>query len=101
MEKAAPRALLAEVTALPGNAELIRDLLRDYGQKVRQEPGNRVFSCHQVEARPNHFVVYEVYDNEAAFQAHLAAPYGAELNQSLKPLIEEPQSVLTFLTPPY
>jgi quinol monooxygenase YgiN len=101
MEKAPPKALLAEVTALPGKADLIRDLLRDYGQKVRQEPGNQVFSCHQVETRPNHFVVYEVYESQAAFDAHLAAPYGAELNQRLKPLIEQPESVLTFLTPPY
>jgi len=101
MEGTTPRALLAEVTALPGKAELIRDLLRDYGRKVRAEPGNRVFACHQVEAKPNHFVVYEVYESETAFEAHLAAPYGAELNQRLKALIEEPESALTFLTPPY
>ena len=41
----------------------------------------------------------EAYRDEEAFAAHLAAPYGAEFNAALVPLIVEDGSVLTFLTP--
>lgn len=99
MTDARPRVLIAEVTALPQAVERVRDLLCDYGRTVRQEPGNRVFACHQVEGRPEKFVVYEVYADQAAFEAHLSAPENAELNGKLGRLVEGAGSVLTFLEP--
>ena len=48
---------------------------------------------------PRSYWIYEVYRDEGAFQAHLAAPYGAPFNAELRDLIEEDGSVLTFLTP--
>lgn len=92
-----PRVLIAEVTSRPENIAAVRDLLAAYGRIVRREPGNRVFACHQVEARPEAFLVYEVYADEAAFQAHLSAPENAELNRRLGALVEGSGSVLTFL----
>lgn len=94
-----PKVLIAEVTALPHAVEAVRDLLGSYGQTVRREPGNRVFACHQVADRPEKFVVYEVYADQAAFEAHLAAPENAELNGRLATLVEGGGSVLTFLRP--
>jgi len=34
------------------------------------EPGCRRFDILNLKSDPNHFLLYEVYDNEAAFQAH-------------------------------
>ena len=48
---------------------------------------------------PDKFFVYEVYADEDAFAAHIAAPYGAPFNARLNELIVEPHSLLTFLTP--
>ncbi len=99
MSGASPKVLIAEVTAQAGNAGKVRELLADYGRVVRREEGNRVFTCHQVEGRPEKFVVYEIYADQAAFEAHLAAPENALLNGKLKQLVEGSGSVLTFLTP--
>ena len=92
-----PKVLIAELTARPDTADQVCDLLRDYGETVRKEPGNLAFTVYRVEGRPENFVVYEIYADEAAFQAHLAAPENAELNGRLGPLVEGNGSVLTFL----
>lgn len=92
-----PKILIAEVTALPSTVDQVRELLTDYGRTVRQEPGNRVFTCYQVVDRPEKFIVYEVYADEGAFRAHLTAPENASVNERLGPLVEGPGSVLTFL----
>lgn len=93
------KILIAEVTALPGMAERVRDLLRNYGDVVRQEPGNRTFTVYQVENRPERFLVFEIYNDDAAFKAHLSAPENAEVNRKLGQLIEGGGSGLTFLMP--
>jgi quinol monooxygenase YgiN len=99
MSDAKPKILIAEIMARPEAVEKVRVLLRDYGRMVRKEPGNRAFICHQVEGRPERFVVYEVYQDQMAFEVHLSAPENAEVNRKLGPLVEGNGSVLTFLKP--
>jgi len=89
--------LYATFTARAGNVEAIAALLADYAVKVRAEPGNVLFEASTLADAPDAFFVYEEYMDEAAFQAHLAAPYGAVFNAALSPLIVEPESNLVFL----
>ena len=104
--------LVARFTAAPGREEEVAHLLLALTAKVREEPGCLAFEPYRVAAAPadsgveagservgTGFVVVEAYRNEAAFAAHLTAPYGAEFNAALGPLIEEDGSVLTFLAP--
>lgn len=93
----APIILHARFTAKPGEAERVAALLRDFSAAVRAEEGNIVFDATRLVDDPDRFFVYEVYRDEAAFQAHLAAPAGAPFNAALQELIVEPASVLTFL----
>ena len=93
-----PVILYATFTALPGHAATIAALLADYAELVRKEPGNVIFQASCRTDAPESFFVYEEYVDEAAFQAHLSAPYGAPFNAELIPLIVEPQSLLTFLS---
>jgi len=65
---------------------------------VRDEPGNVAFEVYTKAEDPRAYWIYEVYRDEDAFQAHLAAPYGGPFNAELADLIEEDGSVLTFLT---
>lgn len=90
-------ALYATFTARPGQADTIAGLLEGYAADVRSEPGNRTFEASRLREEPDRFFVYEVYADEAAFAAHLGAPYGATFNAALGPLITEPASELTFL----
>ena len=89
--------LYATFTASTGNADAVAVLLADYAATVRKEPGNVLFEASRKATEPDAFFVYEEYADEAAFQAHLNAPYGAPFNAALAPLIVEPQSRLTFL----
>lgn len=91
------KTLIAELTALDGSEAQVAAILAEYAEHVRAEPGNREFRCYQVENKPSRFIVYEIYDNEAAFEAHLSAPMNAEINARLASVTEGGSS-LTFLT---
>ncbi|WCM56036.1 putative quinol monooxygenase [Microbacterium sp. EF45047] len=90
--------LFAEFTALRGCTEEVDALLRGLVADVRQEPGNLVFDAYRLTEEPDRFFVFEVYRDRAAFEEHLAAPYGVPFNKRLQELIVEDASQLTFLS---
>ncbi|MEU4728520.1 putative quinol monooxygenase [Streptomyces sp. NPDC023588] len=92
-------SLLAEFTVRPGNEERVAELVQDYAARVREEPGNLAFEVYTKKSNPLAYWIFEVYASEAAFQDHLAAPYGPAFNAALQPLIREKESLLTFLSP--
>ncbi|MFE2985000.1 putative quinol monooxygenase [Streptomyces sp. NPDC059262] len=93
------KTLLAEFTARDGAEAEVARLIAEYAGKVREEEGNLAFDVYTKTSNPRAFWIFEVYEDEDAFQAHLNAPYGAPFNAALSPLIEEDASVLTFLDP--
>ncbi len=92
------KILIAELVARDGCEPDVQAILSEYAIDVRAESGNQVFECYQTQEDPRRFVVYEIYDDEAAFQAHLSAPKNAEINHRLSSVTEGGSS-LTFLTP--
>ena len=94
-----PVSLIAEFTARPGQGEVVAELLAGLAVDVRAEAGNVVFDCYRRLEDRDRFVVYEIYRDKAAFEAHISAEYGAVFNGKLRELIVEPNSVLTFLGP--
>jgi quinol monooxygenase YgiN len=93
-----PVILYAEFTAKPGSESQVQMLISGLAEKVRQEPGNTEFSVHLERDNPRKFFVFEEYLDEASFDAHIGAEYGAVFNRQLSSLIEEGASQLTFLT---
>jgi quinol monooxygenase YgiN len=93
-----PVILYAEFTAKPGSESQVQTLISDLAQKVRQEPGNTEFTVFRERDNPRKFFVFEEYLDEAGFEAHIRAEYGAIFNRRLDSLIEEAASQLTFLT---
>lgn len=93
------KSLWATFTAKPGARERIAEMLVGYAADVTAEPGNVAFEAYTLAEDPNSFWIHEIYADEDAFAAHLAAPYGGPFNDELVTLIEEPESVLTFLDP--
>ena len=61
-----------------------------------QEPGCLQFDVVQDNANPNHLMLYEVYKDEAAFQAHGKMPYVADFVAKVRPNFVK--SVMTKLT---
>lgn len=94
---AEPTILHAVFTARPAKGDEVAALLRDFAEVVRAEEGNVVFDATRLVDDPDRFFVYEVYRDEEAFQAHIAAPAGVPFNEALQQLIVEPSSILTFL----
>ena len=92
-----PRTLYAEFTVAPGNEARVAEMMRELTELVRAEPGNLIFDPYTEEAQPNRYFVFEAYVDEAAFEAHIGADYGARFNAELAELIEEDGSQLTWL----
>ena len=90
--------LYAEFTAKPDFESQVQELISDLAEKVRQERGNAECSAHQERDNPHKFFVFEEYLDEASFEAHIDAEYGAVFNRQLSSLIEAGDSQLTFLT---
>jgi quinol monooxygenase YgiN len=93
------KSLYAEFTAIAGCEQRVTELLAELTQLVRAEPGNITFEPFTLESAPRRFFVFEVYESEAAFEAHITAPYGVTFNAALAPLIEGTGSELTWLNP--
>jgi quinol monooxygenase YgiN len=93
------KSLYAEFTAISGCEQQVTELLAELTELVRAEPGNIAFVPFTVQTAPRRFFVFEVYADEAAFEAHIRAVYGVTFNAALAPLIEGTGSDLTWLVP--
>jgi quinol monooxygenase YgiN len=94
-----PVVLYAEFTARADAVAVVKGLISDYAQSVRAEPGNLRFDIYRREESPAEFVVFEIYRDRAAFEAHLGAESGWAFNEVLVQHIEGAGSDLHFLTP--
>lgn len=72
----------------PEAASAFLDLIRQNAQaSVRDEPG-----CHRFDAcvdpgRPQEVFLYELYDDRAAFEAHMTTPHFISFDSASAPLI--------------
>lgn len=93
-----PVILYAEFTAKPGTESQVEALISGLAQDVRREPGNSEFTVYRERDNPRKFFVFEQYLDEASFETHISAEYGAIFNRQLSSLIDEGESQLTWLT---
>ncbi len=74
----APYVIIAEFEVRAEHKDEFLDLCRyDSTCSVRDEPGCRQFDALTIDDAPEAVVLYEVYDDKAAFEAHLATPHYA------------------------
>jgi autoinducer 2-degrading protein len=65
---------------------------------VRDEPGCMRFDVLQDNADPNHFYFYEVYQDEAAIQAHQQAPHYARWREAAAQVLDPERPAATRCT---
>ena len=65
-------------------------MLRALAEESREEAGNVRFDVVQHTARANHFTVVEVWRDQTALDAHVAAPHTREFRDTLQPLTGSP-----------
>jgi len=62
--------VIATWVAKAGEEENVAHILRENAAASEAEPGCREFKVYREKDQPGTFVLYEIYDDEAAFQAH-------------------------------
>ena len=67
--------LAVEWTAKAGQGDRIAGIQKEFAPLARQEPGCRKFFVSRSDDDPDQFFLYEEYDDEAAFDAHLKTPH--------------------------
>ena len=95
--------ILVEFELHPGGEPDFRRLvLENAAASLRDEPGCRQFDVLTPEAGPgDRIVLYEIYDDAAAFDAHLATPHFATFNDATAPLVaNKTVHRLSFASPP-
>jgi (4S)-4-hydroxy-5-phosphonooxypentane-2,3-dione isomerase len=78
------------LTAIEANATASR----------RDEPGCRRFEVLRDDADPHHYLLYEMYDDEAAFQAHRDMPHFPVWRQAAAECVDEQVNTATSLVFP-
>ena len=92
--------LIARFECRDGARDVVAGLIGGYSEHVNESPGTVRFEVYTERDNPNQFVIIECYENQAAFEAHLADPANATFNEKLGPLISGDASELTFLDVP-
>ncbi|MDP4026302.1 putative quinol monooxygenase [Methylobacterium sp. NEAU 140] len=93
-----PFVVIAEFQVRPGALDAFLVLAHDDARaSVADEPGCRAFDVAVEESDPLAVVFYEVYDDRAAFDAHLATPHLARFREGFPALVTEARPV-RFLT---
>jgi len=62
--------VIATWTAQAGREQEVKRALEQLIEPSRAEPGNRCYQPSQDPENPRVFVLYELYDDEAAYRAH-------------------------------
>jgi quinol monooxygenase YgiN len=65
------------MTFRPDDREEISAILRELTAASRQEPGCVSYIAHRVQSEPDTVVLYEQFRDQAALDAHRAAPHFA------------------------
>lgn len=71
-------SIVAEVRAKPGKEAELRAITLPLIDLVRGDPANLVYFLQENREKPGHFIFYEIFANEADFEAHNAMPYVQE-----------------------
>lgn len=72
-------AIIARFKVKPGHVDEVIELLGEAAGHSRKEPGCHLYIANRNLADSNSIVMYEQYDDEAAFQTHLDSPHCREI----------------------
>jgi (4S)-4-hydroxy-5-phosphonooxypentane-2,3-dione isomerase len=85
----APRAILVEFTVKSDAVGRFRELITTNATRsLADEPGCRRFDVLSPAGEPARIVLYEIYDDDRAFERHLATPHYKDFAAAAEPLIE-------------
>jgi len=81
----------------PGSEKAAATIFRTLTEHSRAEPGCRMYLFHSSPDDPRKFFVYEQYDDQAAIEAHRAAPYYERYVKNELPSLVESVDLQTYV----
>jgi quinol monooxygenase YgiN len=85
-----PYYVITFVDLIPPNKDAGMSLLKQYVDATRKEPGNQTALALTQISRPNHFMLYEVWQNEDAFNKHESNAATREFRTKIQPDLGAP-----------
>ncbi len=85
-----PFYVITFVDLIPPNKDAGVALLKQYVDTTRKEPGNQTAEALTQISRPNHFFLYEVWQNEDAFNKHEGNAATREFRTKMQPMLGAP-----------
>lgn len=77
-----------DIDIVPGQIDNYLAALKENGAaSVQQEPGCHAFEITVSQKDPNHVFIFEVYDNAAALEAHLATEHFKKYKATTKDMV--------------
>jgi (4S)-4-hydroxy-5-phosphonooxypentane-2,3-dione isomerase len=76
-----------DIDVVPGQADAYLAALKENGAAAVHEPGCHEFNITVSPKDPNHVFIFEVYDNDAAFQAHRATDHFKKYAATTKDMV--------------
>jgi quinol monooxygenase YgiN len=84
--------VVTHVDVIPPNGGIAtaNKLLLEYAAESRKDKGVVRMEVVVQDGRPNHFVIYEVWQSRAAFEAHTATEYAKRFRERIQPVLGSP-----------
>jgi quinol monooxygenase YgiN/catechol 2,3-dioxygenase-like lactoylglutathione lyase family enzyme len=89
---------VGKLTALPGHADEVREMMRAVAEATRKEDGCLGYVLHTAKDDPDTVVVYESWASPAALDAHHKSPHMAAFAKAVSPIVDWPPRA-ELLTP--
>lgn len=89
-------AMLVEINIKEGKEKEFLAVFERNHLGTRQEPGNLRFDVLRDPNIRTRFYAYEVYENEAALEAHRQTPHYHECVKALEEIMSAPRSKIVF-----
>ncbi len=81
--------ILAQITAVAGQEDLVRNELRKLIDTTRNEPGCLQYDLHEDNSEKGFFVFYENWETRDLWQTHMNAPHLAEYMKATEGAVAE------------
>jgi quinol monooxygenase YgiN len=78
-----------DLVIVPSEMPKFIEAIKENGANAVKEPGCREFNITVLASSPNHVFLYEVYDNEAALEAHRQTPHFKKYQAAITGMIAD------------
>ncbi|QKZ14249.1 putative quinol monooxygenase [Spirosoma sp. KUDC1026] len=85
-----PLTVFATIIAKPSHEEELRNGLYNLVMKVRDEDACLLYELYESAEHPTHFIMHEIWTDEAGLQAHDQMPHLIEFVEKSRPWLATP-----------